>query len=196
MGKTDETAKHAVTVEAVREISMPWPANDVALVPITARLRIEQRPEPLAIKLGVGRRVGRAEELPEIRIVGKSAQAGQFQLEKRKMRLIEIDRVNLGRARHQIGQRIATARGNRDDGRADGQAKRGEIGDRVFPYLGIDQTTEPERVQPVPDGCVLVAFTLANDVCDDLAVHPNLESTIRSGYRALDSVLRQQPRKR
>src|SRR5581483_4679413 len=127
MGKADETAEHAVTVEAIGEVGVARAADDVAPVPIVARLRVKPRPQSLAIQFRIAGRVGCAEELPEIRIVGKGTQARELQLEERKMRLVEIDRINLRRLSGEIGQRIASARRDGDDGRADGQAKRGEI---------------------------------------------------------------------
>src|ERR1700691_1991751 len=120
MSKADEAAKHAMPVEAVCKMSVARAANDVALVPIGARRRIQPWPQPHAIKLGIGGRVGRAEELPEIRIVGKGTQARQLELEESEMRAIEVDRVNLCRLRHQIGERVTTARRDGDDGRAYG----------------------------------------------------------------------------
>src|ERR1700723_93309 len=75
MRKTDETAEHAVTIKAVGEISVARTAYDIALVPIGAGLRIQPWPQPLAIKVRIRRLVGRAEELPEIRIVGEGTQA-------------------------------------------------------------------------------------------------------------------------
>ena len=68
------------------------------------------------------------------------------------MRLVEIDRIDLGRLRGEIGQRVAAAGRNGDDGRSERQLQRGEIGFRIFPDLGVDQTTEPECEKPVPNG--------------------------------------------
>src|SRR5277367_278390 len=75
MRKTDETAEHAVTVKTIGEIGVARAADDISLVPIGARLRIQPWPQPRAIKVRIGRLVGRAEELPEIRIIGKGTQA-------------------------------------------------------------------------------------------------------------------------
>src|SRR5271170_3434055 len=116
MSKTNEAAKNAVTVEAIGEIGVARTAHDVALVPVSASLGIQPRPQSLAIKIRIGARIGRAEELPEIRIVRKGAQASQLELEERKMRLVEIDRINLRGLRGQIGQRVTSARRDRDDG--------------------------------------------------------------------------------
>src|SRR6516225_7855948 len=54
MCKPDEATEHAVTVEAVGEVGIARPADDVALVPIGTRMRIEPRPQPRAIELRVG----------------------------------------------------------------------------------------------------------------------------------------------
>ena len=153
MGKADEAAEHAVTVKAVGEIGMPRPPDDVELVPIGARLR---GPAPAAADRDRGRigdRGGLAEKLPEFGVAGKSTKPRELELQQRQMRLVEIDRVDLGRSRREIGQRIASAGGDGDDGRSDRQTKCGEIGFRIFPYLGVDQTAEPEREKPVPNGC-------------------------------------------
>src|ERR1700691_4487864 len=73
--KTDETAEHAVTIKTIGEIGVARTADDISLVPIGARLRIQPWPQSRAIKVRIGRLVGRAEELPEIRIIVKSTQA-------------------------------------------------------------------------------------------------------------------------
>src|SRR5580704_15195787 len=104
MSKADKAAKHAMPVEAVGKMDVARAADDVALVPIGPRLRIQPWPQSHAIKLGIRGRVGRAEKLPEIRIVGKGTQARQLELQESKMRPVEIDRVNLRRLRHQVGQ--------------------------------------------------------------------------------------------
>jgi hypothetical protein len=56
MRKADEAAEHAVTIKAIGEIGMSRPSNDVALIPVGARIRIQQRPQPLKIEPGVGDR--------------------------------------------------------------------------------------------------------------------------------------------
>src|ERR1700744_2653808 len=66
MRKSDETAHHAMAVESVREMRIPRPTEDVALVPISACIGIEQRPQALAIELRVSGRSRLAEELPEV----------------------------------------------------------------------------------------------------------------------------------
>jgi hypothetical protein len=124
-------------------------------------------------------------------IVGKGAQTGELELQQRKMRLVEIDRINLRRSSDEVGQRVAPARRDRDDGRSDTQAQRCEIGDGIFPDLRIDQPAVPERVKPVPNRRIFVATAVTGDTCDQLTVHASLESAIRSGYRPLASVLRQ-----
>ena len=56
MGKADEAAEHAVAIEPVGEIGMARTSDDVALVPIGARVGVEHRPQPLAIELASWRR--------------------------------------------------------------------------------------------------------------------------------------------
>ena len=141
-------------------------------------LRVQHRPQPLAIERGVGDRGGLAEELPEFGVAGESTKPRELELEQREVRLVEVDRVDLRRPRREIGQRVAAAGGDGDDGRADRQAKCREIGFRVFPDLGVDQAAEPEREQPVPNGFLGLASAVADRVCDELRVHPSLESTI------------------
>src|SRR5579862_8366323 len=107
------------------------------------------------------------------------------------MSLVEIDCVDLRRPSGKIGQCVTPARCNRNDGRAEPQAKCCEISNRVFPDLGINQPLVPERIKSVPDRRVFVDTALANNTCDELAVHAFLESAIRSKYPWLASVLRQ-----
>src|SRR5579859_5482294 len=97
MRDTDETAHYTVAIESVREIGVPWPADDIALVPIGARAAVQHRPQPVAIELRVGGRCSLAEELPELRISGEGADARELQLQKRKVRFIGIDGIDLGR---------------------------------------------------------------------------------------------------
>ncbi len=191
MRKTDEAAEHTVAVKSVGEIGMPRTADHVALVPIGARIGVQHQPQPLAIELRVGGRSGLAEELPELGVTGKCAKPGKLELEQRKMRLVEVDGIDLGRLRGEIGQRVAAAGGDRDDGRAERQLQRGKIGFRILPDLGVDQAAEPECEQPVPDGRLGFIPAVANRVRDQLRVHPSLESTISSRYRRLTAVLRQ-----
>src|ERR1700753_4117320 len=66
--KADETTHHAVTVKSVCKIGMPRSADDVALVPIGARIGVEQGPQAFAIQLRISRRCRLAEELPEVGI--------------------------------------------------------------------------------------------------------------------------------
>src|SRR5580704_9736837 len=73
MGKANETAEHAVAVKPVREIGMPRTSHDVALVPVSARIRVQHRPQPLAIEFEIRRRSGLTEELPEIAIFREGA---------------------------------------------------------------------------------------------------------------------------
>src|SRR6202043_1841387 len=152
MGKANETAEHAVAVKPVREIGMPRTPDDVALVPVSPRIRIKHRPQPLAIEFEIRRRSRLTEELPELVISREGTDTGKLELEQRKMGLIEVDRVDLGRLCGQVRQRVAPARRNRDDGRSQRQLQRCKIGYRVLPYLGIDQTAKPECEKPVPDG--------------------------------------------
>src|ERR1700749_396516 len=70
MSETDEAAEHAVAVESIGEVSMPRAPDQVALVPVCARIGVEQEPKPLAIQGGIGGRGGLAEELPELGVVG------------------------------------------------------------------------------------------------------------------------------
>ena len=102
MGKADKAAEHAVAIEPVGEMGVPRTPDNVQLVPVRSCFRIERRPQPLAIKFGVRGRRGFAEELPEIRIFGESAKSREFELEQRKVRLVQVDRVNLGRLRREI----------------------------------------------------------------------------------------------
>src|SRR5579871_4009926 len=95
MSKPDQAAEHPVPIESVGEMGMSRPAENVSLVPIEARFGIEQRPQPFAIESSVRTRCGRTEELPEILIAGEGAYAGKLELEKRQMRLIEIDGIDL-----------------------------------------------------------------------------------------------------
>src|SRR5882757_6734530 len=110
MRKTDEAAEHAVAVESVREIAMPGTPDDIPLIPVRAGIRIEYRAQPIAIEFGVGGRRSRAEELPEFGVAREGADTGKFQLEQRKMRFIEIDRVDLSRLSGEIRQRVASTR--------------------------------------------------------------------------------------
>ncbi len=107
--KTDEAAEHAVAVEAVGEIGMARTPDDVTLVPVSARIGIQHRSQPLAIERGVGARGGLAEELPEFGVAGKCPKRRQLELEQRKVRFIEVDRVHLGRSRGEIRQCVAPA---------------------------------------------------------------------------------------
>src|ERR1700722_19614820 len=102
MRKTDEAAEHTMAIESIREIAVPGTPDDIALVPVCTRIRIEYRAQPVAIKFGVGRRRRRAEELPEFGVAGERADTGKFQLEQRKMRFIEVDRIDLGRLSGEI----------------------------------------------------------------------------------------------
>ena len=94
------------------------------------------------------------------------------------MRLVEVDRIDLGRLRGEIGQRVAAAGRDGDDGRAERKLKGCEIGFGIFPDLGVDQTAKPEFEQPVPNRCLGLGSGVADRVRDKLRVHPFLESTI------------------
>src|SRR5258708_14808726 len=109
MGKADEAAEHAVPVKPVCEIRMPRTPEDVALVPVCARIGIEPGAQMLAINRGIGARGGLAEELPEFGIVGKGTKPGELELEQREVCLVEVDGVDLRRLRGQIRQRVASA---------------------------------------------------------------------------------------
>src|ERR1019366_572187 len=191
MGKADEAAEHAMAIEPVCEIGIPRTSNDVALVPVSARLPVKHRPQPLPIESGVGGRGSFAEKLPEFGIAGAGTNTGKLELEQRKVRFIEVDRVDLSRLRGEIRQRVASAGGDGDDGRSQWQSQRRQIGDRVLPDLGIDQAAKPEREKPVPDRCFSLASAVADCIRDELRVHPSPESTIRQTYRGLAAVLRQ-----
>src|SRR6195256_805964 len=103
MGKADKAAEHAVAVEAVGEIGVSRTSDDVALVPVSARIGIEHRPQPPVIKFGVGGRGALAKKLPEVGVSREGAQARELELEQRKVRLIEVDGVTLRRLRREIG---------------------------------------------------------------------------------------------
>src|SRR5258707_2191196 len=107
------------------------------------------------------------------------------------MRLVEIDREYLGGPRCQVGQRVATSGRNGDDGGTDRQLQSREIGFRVFPDLGVDQTAKPEREKTVPKRRLIIASAVADRVRDQLRAHLVSESAILSGYRRLAAVLRQ-----
>src|SRR6267378_539414 len=82
MGKADKAAEHAVAVEAVGEIGVSRTSDDVALVPVSARIGIEHRPQPPVIKLGVGGRGALAKKLPEVSISRESAKTRELELEQ------------------------------------------------------------------------------------------------------------------
>ena len=178
MGEADEAAEHAVTVEPVGEIGMARTSKDVEPVPVSARARVQHRSQPIAIEPGVGDRGGLAEELPEFGVAGESTKPRELELEQRKVRLVEVDRVHLGRSRREIGQRVASAGRDGDDGGPDRQSKGREIGFGVFPYLGVDEAAEPECEETVPNRRVGFVSAVADRICDKLRVHPCLESTI------------------
>jgi hypothetical protein len=178
VGEADKTAKHAMAVETIGEIGMPRTPDQITLVPISARIRVEQQPQPFAIESGIGGRSGLAEKLPEIRVAGEGTKPRKLELEQRKVSFIEVDRIDLRRSRGKIRQRIASARRNGDDSRADRQPKRGKIGFRVLPNLGVDQAAKPEREKPVPNSRFVVTPAVADRVRDKLRVHPSPESAI------------------
>src|ERR1700674_506017 len=178
MGKANETAEHTVAVKPVGEIGMPRTPEDVALVPVSARIRVEHWPQPLAIELEVRGRGGLAEELPELGVSRGGTDTGKLELEQRKVGFIEVDRVDLGWLCGEVRQRVATARRNRDDGRSQRQSQRCKIGYRVLPDLGIDQTAKPECEKPVPNGRFTLTPAVADCIRDKLRVHPSPESTI------------------
>src|SRR5262245_31505582 len=117
MGQPNEAAEHTVTVEPICEVGISGTTDDVTLVPIGTRFSVEQRPQPLAIELCVGRRSRFPKELPELKIAGERPYARKLQLEQREMGLVEVDRVDLRRLRSQIGQRVAAAGGDGNDRR-------------------------------------------------------------------------------
>src|ERR1700722_12401861 len=178
MGKADKTAEHTVAVKPVCEIGMPRTPDDVALIPVSARIRIKHWPQPFAIELEVRGRGGLAEELPELGISRRGTDTCKLELEQRKVCFVEVDRVDLGWLCGEVRQRVAPARRNRDDGRSQRQLQRCKIGYRVLPYLGIDQTAKPECEKPVPDGRFTLTPAVADRVRDKLRVHPSPESTI------------------
>ncbi len=178
MGQADEAAEHAMAIEPVGEISIARPADGVALVPIGARVGIEPEPQIVAVALGIGRRIGFTEELPEIVVFREGAKAGQFELEQRQMGFVEIDREHLRRLGREIGQRVAAAGRDGDDGRTNRQLQRREIGLGIFPDLGIDEAAKPEGKQTVPNSRLLVTSAVADGVRDQLRAHLVSESTI------------------
>ena len=54
VGEANEAAEHAVAIEAVGKIKVARPADQIALVPIGARIRIEPEPQPVAIQRRIG----------------------------------------------------------------------------------------------------------------------------------------------
>src|ERR1700758_2153838 len=89
MGEADKASQNAVAIESVGEIGMPWAPNDIALVPIGARVPIKQRSHAVAIEPRIaGRR--RLSELPEVGISREGADTCKLQLEQRQMRFVEV----------------------------------------------------------------------------------------------------------
>src|SRR5215471_8484737 len=107
------------------------------------------------------------------------------------MRLVGIDGIDLRRLRGQVGQRVASAGRNGDDRRPDRQLQCGKIRLRIFPDLGVDQTTQPKRVDSVPDRRFILCTFVTYRVCNQLRAHASLESTMAQRYRWRTSVLRQ-----
>ena len=58
------------------------------------------------------------------------------------MRAVEVDGDDFGRIGGQIGQRVASARGDGDDAVLAAEFERFEIDDRVFPDLRIDEAAK------------------------------------------------------
>src|ERR1700739_3871300 len=79
MGKANETAEHAVAIKPVCEIDMPRTPDDVALVPVSARIRIKYRSQPLAIEFDIRWRSGLTEELPELAISREGPDTGKLE---------------------------------------------------------------------------------------------------------------------
>src|SRR3954469_22007155 len=104
MREADEMAERTMTKEAVAEVAGARLAAIVALVPERAGIGIQGRPQGFAIANHVGSRGAIAEERPEILVVAHRSEAGQLQLQKRQMRLVEVDGIDLCGLRGEIGQ--------------------------------------------------------------------------------------------
>src|SRR3954465_7134664 len=105
MAETDEAAERAVTIEAISKMAVARSTRpeQSPLVPVAARILIEQRPQSVEVEACIGFGVAFAEERPEIAVVRKRAQPRELQLEQREMRLVEIDRIDVRGPRREIG---------------------------------------------------------------------------------------------
>ncbi len=97
----------------------------------------------------VGLVVGRAEEAVECFPRRQPAGRHQLQAIERNVCAAEVDGGDAGRPAGQIGQHVATARGDRHDMAVGLQRQRLEIDLGVLPDLGVYQPAEEALEQPL-----------------------------------------------
>ena len=146
-------SQDAMAIDVAREDADAAAAERPALVPISARRRIQLGAQPLLVEADVGPRVRPAEEAKEGLVVGEILQRADLESSERDMRAVEINGGDARRIGRQIREHVASARGDRDHLAVGADLERLHVDDRVFPDLRINKLREGEGEHALEHAC-------------------------------------------
>lgn len=178
----DELAEQAARIDVPGKGVDALAADEIAPLPVADRHLVEMGADMRPVGGDIGALPRLREEAVEAVMVRQVAGRSDLELAERDMGGVEIDRVERARPRRQIGEHVASARGDGDDVAVRPDVHRLHVDQWIFPDLRIDKAAKSEGEGALHQPFRAQLAVLENGVADGAG---RLRAGTRTGHEAI-----------